>query len=237
LAADASPPVVVFTSPAESSTYHRGDNVSLSATASYGSGVLASVDFSANGLKLASVTAPPYSFTWLAAGSTGPVTLTATAVGVLGATSSVSRNVSILEDTSPLSVAFNSPSPGLGVVRGQTLHLSATGSYSSGSIDHIDFYANGTVVGSSNQAPYAVDWVASGPDGDLVLKAVAFGSLGASASATETVTLAVESSPPAVSIGAPAPGASVARGQLVHVTANAAYASGQISNVNGLLPV
>lgn len=104
------------------------------------------------------------------------------------------------------SVALTSPAGGSLFTAPATLTLAATAADTDGTIAQVDFYANGTAVGSDATAPYSVVWSGAAA-GTYVLEAVAIDDRGASA-ASAGVTISVVASVPSAPTGLTAtPGA------------------------------
>lgn len=142
-------------------------------------------------------------------------------------------DVSVAADLSPV-IQF--PWQGIPsvVTPGTTLTLAATANDPDGSIDRVEFYANGELVGTSRDNPdywtgYAVSWTPPGI-GTYQLQAVAYDSFGTS-TPSDVFTLEV-SSPPTVAIDNIANGALVIVPTNVLVHASASDSDGSIASLS-----
>jgi N-acetylneuraminic acid mutarotase/regulation of enolase protein 1 (concanavalin A-like superfamily) len=103
-AAGNTPPTVTLTSPANATTYTAPASVSLGASASDSDGTLASVEFFANGVSIARLTAPPYTATWTSVPA-GSYTVSATATDNAGAsTTSAPASITVATPTTPTGI-------------------------------------------------------------------------------------------------------------------------------------
>ena len=225
---DTTPPTVSITAPASGATV-SGAAVTVSATASDNVGV-AGVQFKLDGANLgAEDTTSPYSVTWNSTTvTTGSHTLTAVARDAAGntrtsATVSVTVN-NAASDTTPPTVSITAPASGA-TVSGAAVTVSATASDNVG-VAGVQFKRDGANLGAEDTtAPYSVTWNSTTvATGSHTLTAVARDAAGNTrTSATVTVTVnnaASDTTPPTVSITAPASGATVS-GAAVTVSATA----------------
>jgi hypothetical protein len=166
-------PVIAITSPVTASSVAVGQSVTINATASDPDGAIASVDFYVNSTKVASVTNYPYTTSYRPA-TAGTYTIQAIATDNLGKTtqsSPVVISVAPPIGSAPLiSFSINNPAvdyvaPGgtppavtspIQVDMGSTLLLSASALDSDGTVTKVQFYANGTLIGTSTSAPYTM---------------------------------------------------------------------------------
>jgi uncharacterized repeat protein (TIGR01451 family) len=81
--------------------------------------------------------------------------------------------------TSAPSVVITSPTNGASFTPGQAISIAATASDSDGTIDLVEFYASGELIGDDATAPYGLTWRTVIP-GAYVLTAVAYDNGGAS---------------------------------------------------------
>ncbi|OJT24354.1 hypothetical protein BO221_14385 [Archangium sp. Cb G35] len=213
---DNNAPAVALASPAPGAFLRS--TVSLSATASDTVGV-ARVEFYDGTALIGSDTTVPYSMNWNTTSVTGGAhTLTAKAIdGAGNVTTSASVAVTV-DNTSP-TVAFATPANNT-TVRGSVL-VSATASDNL-AVARVEFYAEGTLLGTDTSAPFEVSWnSATMADGFRVLNAKAYDSAGNSGSALLLVFL--DNTPPDVAIASPAPEA-LLRGTVV-ITATVSEAA------------
>jgi hypothetical protein len=212
---DTTPPTVSITAPANGATV-KG-TVSLSASASDNVGVVG-VQFFGDGMALgAEDTTAPYSASIdTTTTGNGPHTLTAVARDAAGnRTTSAPVTVTVnntVPDTTPPTVSITAPANGATV--------SATVAVSAGAADNVgvagvQFRLDGANLGAEDgSAPYSVSWnTTTAGNGTHTLSAVARDAAGnTTTSATVTVTVnnaAPDTTPPTVSITAPANGSTV----------------------------
>ena len=219
---DTTPPAVSMTSPANGSTV-SGASVTVSATASDNVAV-AGVQFKLDGNNLgAEDTASPYSISWnTTAVVNGSHTLTAVARDSSNNTTTATAiTVTVNNDTTPPTVAITAPASGATVA--DTITVSATAADDT-AVSGVQFKLDGANLGAEvTTAPYSVSWnTTTAANGSHSLSAVARDSSNNTATAT-TVTVTVnnvDSTPPTVSMTAPANGATVS-GASVTVSAAA----------------
>ena len=222
---DTTPPTVSMTAPTNGATV--SGSVAVTANASDNVGV-AGVQFQLDGANLgAEDTASPYSISWdTTAASNGSHTLTAVARDAAGnrtTSSPVSVTVSNSSaDTTPPTVAMTAPSNGSTVAGSITVSANASDNVA---VAGVQFQLNGANLGAEDTAaPYSITWnTTTVANGSYTLDAIARDSSGnRTTSASVTVTVSNNSSdttPPTVSMTAPANGASVSGS--VTVAANA----------------
>jgi hypothetical protein len=195
---DTTPPTASITSP-------TGGNVSgtvtISANASDNVGVTR-VEFYVNGAKVGSSSAAPYQYAWnTTTRPNGSATLVAIAFDAAGnAGNSAIRSVNVANgvapppDTTKPTVSIASPTGGN--VSG-TVTVSANAADNVG-VTKVDFYVNGSLVGTDTAAPYQYSWNTTAlADGAATLYAKAFDAAGNSTqSAAVGVTVANVVAPP-----------------------------------------
>jgi hypothetical protein len=215
---DTTPPAVSVTAPANNALVHQ--TVTASATATDNVAV-ASVQFQVDGQNLGSpVTASPFSVSWnTTAVGDGTHTLTAVAKDTSGNTASSSVTVNV-DNTAPTG-SVTAPATGA-TVSGLT-PVSATAS-DNVAVGGVQFQLDGKNLGAEDTAaPYSVTWdTTTFTNGAHQLTAVVFDTAGnASTSAAVPVTVSnVDSTPPTVSMTAPAGNAALR--QTITVSATAA---------------
>jgi chitinase len=223
---DTTPPTVSMNSPASGATV--SGTVAVTATAADNVSV-ASVQFQLDGASLGGInTAAPYAYTWDSAKATnGSHSLRAIATDGAGNTAtSASVPVTVnnaTKDTTPPVVAIAAPTNGAKVSGTVAVSANATDNVS---VASVQFQLDGTSVGAAVLAsPFTYTWdTTKTSNGSHVLSAVAKDGAGnstRSAAVTATVSnTSADTTPPTVSISAPAAGASVSG--TVNVSANAA---------------
>jgi len=208
---DTTPPVVSITSPAPGASLQA--SVSLSATASDNIGV-AGVRFRLDGANLgAEDTTSPYAISWdTTTVANGPHTLTAVARDAAGNTATsaaVSVNVNNPDITSP-TVSLTAPATGASLQSSVT--VSALASDNVGVVG-VRFRLDGANMGAEDTtSPYAISWdtttVGNGPHTLTAVARDAAGNTATSAAVSVTVNNP-DTTPPSVSITAPAAGATL----------------------------
>jgi regulation of enolase protein 1 (concanavalin A-like superfamily) len=137
-------------------------------------------------------------------------------------------NVNVMSGSAnmPPTVSLTVP-PGSSYVAPATISLAANASDSDNGVAVVEFYANGTLVGSDATSPYAYTW-SGAPAGSHTLKAIARDNAGLSTtSAPTTVTVATATNPPpSVSLTAPAAGSAYTAPASMSITANATDSDG-----------
>ena len=130
-------------------------------------------------------------------------------------------------------MTLTSPIDGARFVPGSSITLSATATDTDGTVAKVDFYRDGSIVGTDTASPYSVVWggVAAGT---YALTARATDNKGA-ATTSATVTIVVAppvNIPPAIAMTNPPNGAAYAAGSSVVIAASASDADGTISRVD-----
>nr|WP_010131324.1 Ig-like domain-containing protein [Microbulbifer agarilyticus] len=183
-------PEVSLSSPLEGATLSLNDSVIISADASDSDGSVSQVIFLLDGTSLGTDTSPPYSVTWTA--TAGPHTISAIATDDQGRASdsaSVSVNVIDPNANSAPTVSLTNPTAQSQVSAGDSVNLTADAADQDGNVTAVEFFVDDVAVGSSGQAPFAVNWQAVA--GTHSFKAIATDNDGAS-TASNVVSLAVE---------------------------------------------
>jgi len=198
---------VAITSPAPGAAV--SDSVAFSATASAPGGV-EKVRFYAGSTYLGFDTSAPYQKTWnTLTVPNGAMTLRAQVVAWSGATAWHEIAVTVANaDASPPTVGIIQPLPGA-IVEG-TVRIDANAHDDRG-IEKVRFWAGGAYLGFDTAAPYARNWnTATLANGRHVIKVEAIDIAGRSATTQITVTVInPDSTPPTISITAPAHAATV----------------------------
>ena len=221
------PPAVSITAPGNGATVSGTVAVTANATSSLG---VASVQFQLDGANVGSaVTAAPYTYSWdTTRSSNGIHTLKAVAKDTAGnSTTSAGDAVTVSNAVAPPAVSITAP--GNGATVSGTVAVTANATSSLG-VASVQFQLDGANVGSAvAAAPYTYSWdTTRSSNGIHTLKAVAKDTAGNSTtSAGDAVTVSNAVAPPAVSITAPANGATVSG--TVAVTANATSSLGVAS--------
>jgi hypothetical protein len=228
------PPTVSLTAPTDGAAFTAPATIQLSASAGDPEGALSRVDFFAGSTLLGSDASAPYSYTWsgVAAGS---YTLSAVAHDAGGSTAqSPARSVTVVNappPNQPPTVALTAPASGATYTAPASIAMTAAAADTDGSVTRVDFYANGSQVGSDAATPFAFTWtgVASGTHS---LTAIALDDDGATrTSGARSVTVSANQSP-TVSLTAPANGATYTAPATIALTATAGDPDGTVARVD-----
>ena len=194
-------PAVALTSPVSGATV--GSVVTLQATATDDAGVTR-VDFLVNGVLLASDTTAPYAAEWNSNSTAdGNYTLTARAHDVLSNVAT-SAPVTVTTKQPTTTVALTAPSHNAYVKGLVSLTSAATDSEG---VAKVEFYVDGTLLGTDTSAPYELSWDSTTlADGAHALSAKAYGPLGIP-STSPSVGVNVDNHAPAAALTSPVPGA------------------------------
>ncbi|NVD07871.1 chitinase [Vibrio sp. JPW-9-11-11] len=182
-------PSVSLVSPSANDLITEGELVTISASAADSDGEVVNVEFLVDGAVVAQVSSAPYSSIWTA--TAGDHQISAIAIDDKGARSVVS-SVNIGVDSSTpgnvapaVDVTLSSNTVDIGGV----VTLSANATDSDGSIEKVDFYISGNLVGTVTTEPYRLDYTTT-QAGNLSVSAKATDNLGASStSASASLTV------------------------------------------------
>lgn len=206
-------PSAALTTPAPGA-FLRG-SVTLAATASDTVGV-ARVEFHDGATLLGTDSTAPYSMSWSTSSATnGAHTLTVKAFDGAGNVTTSAGVAVTLDNTAP-TAALSAPAYNAYV--GGTVLISATASDNLG-VTQVEFYAESTLIGTDTSAPYEVSWNSTSmADGLRVLKAKAHDAAGNTATSSIVVTL--DNTPPDAALTSPAQNAYVRGTVLINATAS-----------------
>jgi Tol biopolymer transport system component len=149
--------------------------ITINATASDPDGTISKVEFYQGATLLATSLTSPYTYSWSNVGA-GNYSITAKATDNLGAVTT-SNVVNILVNAKP-TVSLTSPGNGASFIAPAFVSMNATASDSDGSIDRVDFYQGGTLIGTNHSSPYNFNWTYV-PAGTYTLTAKAYDNRGA----------------------------------------------------------
>lgn len=170
-------PTVSLTSPSDLALVSASAVVPITATASDADGI-AKVDFYAGATLIGTRTAPPYAISWSGM-AVGTYTLTAVATDAIGtSTTSSGVRVTATGNVAP-TIAITSPNAFSTFATPATISVSANASDPDGTIARVDFYGNGSLIGSRTVAPYTISWSGMAA-GTYAVSAVATDNAGAS---------------------------------------------------------
>ncbi len=154
-------PSVTLTAPLATAQVKAGEVMTLAANASDADGSVARVEFSVDGVLVGQATKAPYSASWTA--TKGTHEFSAVAFDDKGAVST--KNAVTLTVSDAVDV-------------GTVVTLSAEAADADGSVEKVDFYVGGALVGTSAKAPYTLNYTAT-KAGSLAVYARATDNLGA----------------------------------------------------------
>ena len=184
------PPIISITAPANNAVIVLPATVTISATASDADGTVSKVDFYRDGILLGSDTTLPYSYAW-ANPAAGTYVLTAKATDNLGTVTTSAAVTITVKVNQPPAVSITSPVNGAQFRAVTPLTINAAATDSDGTISKVEFYGDGSLLGSDTTSPYSYAWTLPAA-GTYVLTAKATDNKGAattSAPVTVNVTL------------------------------------------------
>jgi hypothetical protein len=227
-------PIVALTAPANGATFTAPANITVTANASDSDGTVSRVDFFHGATLIGSDTSSPYSVSWSNVAA-GTYSLTARATDNDGATTtSAARTITVnAAANQPPAVALTAPANGATFTAPATITVSANATDTDGTVARVDFFRGITLIGSDTSSPYSVSWT-NVPAGTYSLTAIATDNNGATTtSAARTITVnAPANQPPAVSLTAPANGATFTAPANITVSANATDTDGTVTRVD-----
>jgi hypothetical protein len=182
VAANQAPVVSNLTAPASA---YLGTSVNFTCTAADQDGTVASVEFFVNGVSIGTDNTSPYSYSYsIPTNVNGSYSVQAKATDNLGLVGAfASATMSVVANTPPTCVLTNPTSSQL-ITAPTVISLTATATDGDG-VTGVDFYVNGTLVGSDATSPYAYDWTSTAGIKTFYAKATdAFGAFTNSASVT-----------------------------------------------------
>jgi RHS repeat-associated protein len=228
------PPTVAISSPAKGAIFRAPVNIDLVALPYDSDGTVTRVDFLNGTQAIGAATSFPWQFTWQnVQPGTYSITAKATDNGSATGTSSVvtftvqppSTELPQVVLTAPINCSSLTP---------LALIAFKADAYSANGIQRVDFISNGQVVGTSTTAPYKWDWN-NVPAGLYQLSARAVDKTGLSRDTPPiTVTVAAPNTLPAVSLTAPADGATYTAPADITFTATASDSDGSVDHVEFL---
>jgi RHS repeat-associated protein len=217
------PPTVSLTAPANNSSFALPATVTLKATATApeANDTVARVDFFANGTLIGTDTSRAFTLTWRPAA--GSYALTAVATDGQGAqTTSNARTITVAANQPP-TVSLTQPANNSSYLppASITLKANATPPEDNDTVARVDFFANGTLIGSDTTKAFTITWDSPAP-GTYTLTAVATDGQGTqTTSNARTVNVDAANLPPTVSLTSPANKATFAAGATIALKANA----------------
>jgi hypothetical protein len=227
------PPSVALTTPlaGASAIIATPVNITAAATSSIVGVTIARVDFFADNVLIGTDNAAPFSIAWTPTVA-GAVSLTARAIdsnGTSGDAAAVPFSVNPL-GTPSITLALTG---GGTIIPAGSSRVLVANVADDGALDRVDFYLNGTLIGTDRLAPYTFLFTAPAQAGAQVLTARVVDNSGlTNTSAPIAIEIAsVIGSPPTVAFVTPATGAFLPIGFNTTLTLNATDADGAVSAV------
>jgi hypothetical protein len=148
----------------------------------------------------------------------GTTTITVTATSTVGGKTLSASDSFVLTVNAPPTVAVTSPTDASAFATPATITINANASDSDGSVTQVDFYSDGTLIGTDTTAPYSATY-ANAPHGTHSLTARATDNRGATTTSSP-VSITVHD-PPTVGITSPASGSIFVSGSPIAIEAEA----------------
>lgn len=217
-------PSVTLTSPSNGQVFVAGTVVTVTASASDFDGTISRVDLRVDGVKAGGDSTAPYSFNWTS--TVGAHNLMVVAYDNAYDDAADAVTVTVNANKVP-TVALTAPTSGQTFVTGSVVTLAASAADTDGTITRVNFLVDGTKVGEDTTLPYSYPWTST--VGNHTVIAQAADNLNGIASSTG-IAITVNKAP-AISITAPADGASYTAPANINITASANDTDGTISKV------
>jgi len=153
------PPTVSITKPASQGSVVVNTPYTLvaSAAATNTPGNITSVEFLIDNIPLTTATAYPYTATWTPT-ALGTYTISAEATDNDGNVSAPANVTVTVVLQPPPTVSITGPASGGILTEGSSITVTANASSPDGTIKQVQFYANGTLIGTSTIPPYSVSF-------------------------------------------------------------------------------
>ena len=227
--AQANPPTVSITSPANGTMLTAPAEVTITATASVQGGTITSVEFLNGTTSLGVDQSSPYSVTTTLGEGTHTLTARATSDGGLSTTSS---GVTVTVNAAPNApvVTITSPANGAMLTAPAEVTITADASVQGGTITSVEFLNGTTSLGVDQSSPYSVTTTLGEGTHTLTARATSDGGLSTTSSGV-TVMVHAPASAPVVSITAPADGATLPAPGEITITADATVQGSTITSV------
>jgi Bacterial Ig domain len=227
-----SPPDVTITQPTDGSDIWG--TVTIRATAT-DDGTVSKVEFFVGATSIGTDTSSPFEVSWSSSGVLdGEHTISATATDNNDETGTDSVTVTVDNvDNSP-EVTITEPEGG-DTVSGSSVTIAAT-AVDDGSVAKVEFFVDGTLVGTDTVSPYAISWDSTGVS-DAGHSILAKATDDAGKTGTDSITVTVNNAPPSLSVTSISPN-QVRDGKSVNVTVTGTgfAADGSLTLANGSGP-
>lgn len=223
-------PTAVLTAPVGGSTITIGTPTAVTAAAlpQAAGTTIANVQFFANGVSIGTITAAPYTVTWLPT-TGGAFALTARATDSNG-TSTTSAAVNVSVTTPPATVAITSPTGGAALPVNTPTTIAASATTTTGTVVNVAFFVNGVALATDTTFPFSAPWTPATP-GTFALTARATDNFGTVTTSPVVTVSVVGGNVPTVAISSPASQSTVAANTSQVVVVNATAANGTIAQV------
>lgn len=222
------PPTVVITEPENGDSFTAPATINITANANDVDRKVVKVDFYEGNNLLGTSTTAPYSMSW-ANVPQGNYALKAIATDDFGDTG-VSPVVNITVENAPPTVEITNPKEGDSFVGLTPITIEATANDPGRMVVKVDFYADSTLLGTSNAAPYSYTWH-DATKGDYALKAIATDDQGATGE-SPVVNITVTNAPPEVRITSPLEGATFPSPATIEILATATDPGRDVARVD-----
>lgn len=176
---------VELVSPEANRTYTVGSQIVFAASHNAGNQPAPRIDFYVNGQPFHTLTAEPFSFQM---GLSQPGTYDVQAVLRSGTATTVSAPTRIFVTAGvPPTIVLTDPADGTTIRLGSSINVRADAADADGTIQNVQFFVNGTLIGTDSSSPYTISYTPAGV-GILRFTALATDSSGQSAvSAARTI--------------------------------------------------
>ncbi len=134
-------------------------------------------------------------------------------------------------NNSGLSINLTGPTAGSTHQAPADITVSANASSSNSTITHVEFFANGNLIGTDNVAPYSIDWT-NVAGGVYLLTALATDAAGATKTSSAISVIVNSTNGPTVAITNPANNSTMFSGRYILLSANASSSAGTITKVD-----
>ena len=218
-------PVVSFTAPTNGASFITGSTISLAANATDADGTITQVEFKVDGVSVGVDATAPYTASYT--GVIGSHTLTATATDNSGGVTTATITITVSANPAP-TCAITAPANGASLITGDVVNITANAT-DNVSVASVQFFVDGTSIGTDATAPYAATWTAV--LGSHSITAIATDNLGATTTSTAVGVTVLNNVPPSCSITAPSAGALYTAPAAVNITATATDSDGSIASV------
>jgi hypothetical protein len=217
-------PTASITAPANNTSIGFGD-YTITVDANDLQGSVASVEFFVDGISIGVDNTFPYAVAYNATVGAHAITAVASDGDCLTG-SSQTVNVTVANNQSPV-VTLDAPSI---AVEGSNIVFVATASDPDGSITQVQFFVNGTLIGTDNSSPYSITWIASlGANQEVT--AVATDNSGLSTTSQVTLISVNTNIPPTVTITSPFSTDDFTAPEMIALIASATDVDGTIVSV------